>query len=110
MSVYTNEDSGLVSETLNVSMQGNNEVGYASLQYFSDAAMQAPVIPSAGTAQCTLQLRGAPNVEASMVDGVFDCTKPADQISWRSYATLLTCVPDSIVGATHYKLTVIARN
>lgn len=110
MSIYTNDHSGLVAETLNVSMPGDNEVGYATLQYFSDAALQTPVVPSAGTALCTLQLRGAPAVEAEMVDGVFDCTQPAAQVSWKSYCTRLTCVPTGIVGATHYKLSVFARN
>lgn len=91
-----------VQKTINVDSKFYNWTATAT--YYSDEFI-TPVTPSSGTLIMLGTIKGSGG-SAAFADSPLDCTDISDFATAGSPLEKITASPVSIVGATHYKLTI----
>lgn len=98
-----------VGDTITLeSIDANRTHCFCGIQFFSDAAGEIPVTPTAGFILIKIQTLNTYPVWEIIPDNVIDADKPVT-VGWDANTRTVKATPDdvaTIVGATHYKLVV----
>lgn len=82
---------------------------FVTAKYFSDASLNTEVTPTAGTVAIQGRPYGAGGFSTLSMSPL-DCTDPGDFGSSSVPLDALRFTPTSIAGATHYQITVTAKD
>lgn len=89
---------------------------FATVSYYSSSAFTEAtlVTPSAGTIEITGRANGAGGYaklnNSVTADADLLATAPSNVLSTNTPLDSLKCVPSSVAGATHYRLTITAKS
>lgn len=101
--------SGTIGTTLNItSVDPNFNQLFVTANYYSDANLETPVTPGAGT----IAIQGRPNGAGGFSNlsmSPLDCTDTGDFGSSSVPLDALRFTPIGVTTATHYQITVTAR-
>jgi hypothetical protein len=106
--VYENSNSGTVASVVTVSIPKLYNSGTVTVLFYDSEALDNEVEPSAGELRLSGRLVGYSNY-TQLAKGVLPCSSQCIA-TYRGRLNSIQCVPSGIVGATHYKVTVIAED
>ena len=81
---------------------------FAGVQFFDDAAGKVPAVPSSGTVTIAIETVNTQPIFEAVPANIIDVAAPLT-VSWAANTKRVRATPDSIAGATHYRLVVTAN-
>ena len=104
--VYTRH--GTIDDTIDIPLNINYNQLFVGFTYYADASFTAEAIPTSGTMTVTGKPNGTGGF-ALLDNGVVDCTDVSATASTNVPLSALGISPAVIVGASHYRVTVTAK-